>query len=145
MTHQTIDFPHLVHMSGRRLTAQRQIILDTLCEMGGHVSVSALYERVHGRFPAINRSTVYRALDFFLELGLVSAVEVGGAAVFEIAPDGRHHPHNHLVCRDCGDIVHVPDDAFTTFAARLRDEIGFAADADKLTILGVCRDCYTDK
>ena len=93
MSHTTLNLAAAVHAGGHRLTPQRQIILDTLCEMGGHVTVAELYERVHGRFPAIDRSTVYRALDFFGELGLVSAVEVGGAAVFEIATGERGDPH----------------------------------------------------
>lgn len=141
MSHTTLDLAAVLHESGHKLTPQRQIILDTLCEMGGHVTVAELYERVHGRFPAIDRSTVYRALDFFVALGLVRAAEIGGAAVYEIAGQSAHGPHHHLVCRGCGDIDHVPDDAFAAFAARLRDDYGFAADVDNLTIPGLCREC----
>lgn len=141
MSHNTLDLARTLHQSGHRLTPQRQIILDTLCETGGHVTVAELYERVHGRFPAIDRSTVYRALDFFGALGLVSAAGIGGATVYEVAGQGEHGRHHHLVCRDCGDIGHVPDDLFDDFAARLRDDYGFVADADSLTISGLCRDC----
>ena len=141
MTHQSTDLPTLLRAQGHRLTPQRQIILDTLCEMGGHVTVAELYERVRGRYPAIDRSTVYRALDFFVGLGLVGAAEIGGAAVYEIAGHNDHSPHHHLVCRVCGDIDHVPDAAFAAFAARLRVDYGFAADLDSLTISGLCREC----
>ena len=141
MTHQSTDLPALVRAGGHRMTAQRQIILDTLCEMGGHVTVAELYERVRGRYPAIDRSTVYRALDFFVGLGLVGAAEIGGAAVYEIAGRDDHGPHHHLVCRVCGEIGHVPDAAFAAFAARLRADYGFAADLDNLTISGLCREC----
>ncbi len=141
MTHQSTDLPALVRAGGHRMTAQRQIILDTLCEMGGHVTVAELYERVRGRYPAIDRSTVYRALDFFVGLGLVGAAEIGGAAVYEIAGRDGHGPHHHLVCRGCGDIGHVPDAAFAAFAARLRTDYGFAADLTNLTIPGLCREC----
>lgn len=141
MAHTTLDLPALVRGRGHKLTPQRQIILDTLCEMGGHVTVAELYERVHGRYPAIDRSTVYRALDFFGELGLVCAAEIGGVAVYEIVGQSARGPHHHLVCRACGDIDHVPDDAFAAFAARLLDDYGFAADVDNLTIPGLCREC----
>ena len=76
----------------------------------------------------------------FRELGLVSAAEIGGAAVYEISA-AAHPAHNHLVCRDCGDIDHVPADLFDDFAARLRDRFGFRADMDSLTISGLCREC----
>ncbi len=145
MSHTTLDLPALVRAAGHRLTPQRQIILDTLCEMGGHVTVAELYERVSGRYPAIDRSTVYRALDFFRELGLVCAADVGGMARYEIAPGGRGAPHHHLVCRNCGHIAHAPDAAFVAFAARLLNDHGFAADVDQLTIQGLCKDCLETK
>ncbi len=144
MTHTTHDLAAVVHRSGHKLTPQRQIILDTLCEMGGHVTVAALYERVHGRYPAIDRSTVYRALDFFGELGLVSAATIGGAAVYEIAgatAAGDDAAHHHLVCLDCGHIDHAPGEAFAAFAQQLQLAHGFAADVSRLTIEGRCREC----
>lgn len=140
MAHQTADLPTLLRAQGSRLTPQRQILLDTLCEMGGHVTVAELYDRIHERYPAIDRSTVYRALDFFVELGLVNSADLGGAAVYEIAM-GHPGPHHHLVCRLCGHIDHVPADSFDAFAARLRDDYGFVADMESVTVHGVCRGC----
>jgi Fe2+ or Zn2+ uptake regulation protein len=140
MSHQTLDLAAALRDRGHKLTLQRQIILDALCEMGGHVTVAELYERVHGRFPAIDRSTVYRALDFFSELGLVGAAKMGGATVYEITTE-RGGPHHHLVCRDCGHIDHAPGDLFNEFAARLSEAYGFAADVENLTIQGLCREC----
>lgn len=140
MSHETIDLSVLVRERGARLTPQRQIILDTLCAMGGHVTVAELFAQVHGRYPAIDRSTVYRALSFFSEIGLVQAIDVGGVAVYEMAPEDRQ-PHGHLVCRDCGHVEHVSIRAFDELAARLASDYGFTADADNLTVAGLCRDC----
>lgn len=141
MSHQSLNLPAVLRQSGHRLTPQRQIILDALCDMGGHVTVAELYERVHGSYPAIDRSTVYRALDFFGELGLVRSAEVGGAAVYEMALPGLAPAHPHLVCRDCGDVAHAPGEVFAGLRARLAADYGFAADLDGLTILGRCREC----
>lgn len=141
MTHTTLDLAAALHRRGHRLTPQRQIIIDTLCETGGHVTVAELYERVHVRFPAIDRSTVYRALDFFVELGLVSTTDVGGAAVYEIASAEHDGAHHHLVCLACGDIDHVPGGAFEALARRLLADHGFVADVDGLTITGLCHHC----
>jgi len=141
MSHQHLDLPAVLRGRGHRLTPQRQIILDALCAMGGHVTVAELYERVHGQFPAIDRSTVYRALDFFGELGLVCAAEVGGATVYELVPAGDAADHHHLVCRACGEVAHVPGEAFAGLRERLAADYGFAADLDGLTIPGRCRGC----
>ncbi len=140
MSHDTFDLPAALRARGHRLTPQRQIILDALCATGGHVTVADLYERVHADFPAIDRSTVYRALDFFGELGLVCSAEVGGATVYEIAPRNAS-AHHHLVCADCGAVAHVPGAAFDALATRLSADYGFAADLRGLTISGRCREC----
>jgi Fur family transcriptional regulator, ferric uptake regulator len=140
MSHEAIDLNALVREHGARLTPQRQIVLDTLCALGGHVSVAELFEDVHGRYPAIDRSTIYRALAFFAEMKLVVASDVGGVAVYEIAANGSAG-HAHLVCRHCGEMQHVAGDALDRLAGRLADEYGFAADLDQLTIDGLCRDC----
>jgi Fe2+ or Zn2+ uptake regulation protein len=140
MSHDNLDLPSALHGRGHRLTPQRQIILDALCASGGHVTATELYERVHADFPAIDRSTVYRALDFFRELGLVCAAEVGGATVYEIAPR-EGEAHYHLVCRDCGVVSHVADAPFAALADRLAADHGFAADLSGLTVAGRCREC----
>jgi Fe2+ or Zn2+ uptake regulation protein len=141
MSHTDFDLTAVFRQRGHRLTPQRQIILDALCATGGHVTVAELYERVHAQFPAIDRSTVYRALDFFGELGLVSSAVIGGVTVYEIAPQEGGCDHHHLVCRDCGDVAHVPESAFAALAERLRAEYGFVAELDNLTIHGRCREC----
>lgn len=144
MSHDAIDLPTLVRERGARLTPQRQIILDTLCALGGHVSVAEVYEQVHGRFPAIDRSTVYRALAFFDELGLVVTSDAGGVAVYEIAPAGSV-AHQHLICRVCGEVQHVGGEAFAQLAGHLLAAYGFVADLDRLTIEGLCRDCAAEE
>ncbi|MFO7662215.1 MAG: Fur family transcriptional regulator [Chloroflexota bacterium] len=140
MSHESIDLNTIVREHGARLTPQRQIILDTLCAMGGHISVAELYEKIHGRYPAIDRSTIYRALSFFAEMGLVVGSNVGGVAVYEIAPHGSSD-HAHLVCRLCGGMQHVAGDALDQLAGRLVAEYGFAADLEQVAIDGLCREC----
>ena len=141
MSHQSFNLPAVLRQHGARLTPQRQIILDALCALGGHVTVAELYERVHAGYPAIDRSTVYRALGFFVELGLVAAADIGGATVYEIAPREGECDHHHLVCRDCGGVLHVDGAAFEALAARLAADHGFAADLGGLTVHGRCHEC----
>ena len=141
MSHTTLDLAAALHDRGARLTPQRQIILDALCALGGHVTVAELYERVRADYPAIDRSTVYRALAFFVELGLVAAADIGGATVYEIAPRQGECDHHHLVCRHCGGVLHVPGVAFDALAAQLAADHGFAADLSALTVHGRCREC----
>jgi len=48
---------------GYRLTLQREIILDVLESISGHIAVDDVYSRVHPRFPQVNMSTIRTVMD----------------------------------------------------------------------------------
>ena len=64
MSHYNIDYVQKIRERGYRMTPQRQIVLDTVCEQGGHATARQSYEEVNSRQPAINPATVYRIMDF---------------------------------------------------------------------------------
>ena len=100
MTHNRFDYASLWHERGFRVTPQRQLILDAVCQGAGHTTLPEIYARVQQMAPAINLATVYRTLDFLNEMGLVVSGDMGdGRMVYEIA---GQEPHHHLVCRRCG-------------------------------------------
>ncbi len=140
MSHDELDYANRIREGGHRLTPQRQIILDTLCSLGGHVPITTLVEAVQQATPAIDRATVYRSIGFFDGLGLVVSSEIDGATVVEI-PTGDAAFHSHLVCRRCGHVEHVPDSLFTALTEHLETAYGFAANLDRLTIEGTCHEC----
>ncbi len=122
---------------GQRATPQRLVILGAL-RPGEHLSADEVFARVEGRLPGMNRSTVYRALELFRDLGLVSETDLGeGVRQFELL-SARHH---HLICRGCGHQAELDDD----LVAPLRDAIAvrhnFAATIDHLAVFGFCPEC----
>src|SRR5437764_12187411 len=99
MTHHTFDYATLMRERGFRVTPQRQLILDAICESGGHTTPEEIYEWVHAKAPAVNLATIYRTVAFLSELHLVTELHMGGKTYYEIAGE---IPHHHLVCRVCG-------------------------------------------
>lgn len=140
MSHLERDYAASVRSQGFRLTPQREIILDTLCELGGHVPVTLLVEAVRKKASAIDRATVYRTVGFFTDLGIVASTEMDGVTVVEIAPEQTSN-HGHLVCRDCGAIVHVPSGFYADLSLRLEADYGFSTNLQSLTIEGLCSQC----
>lgn len=138
MSHFNIDYVQKIREQGYRMTPQRQIVLDTVCEQGGHATASQIYESVNAKQPAINRATVYRILDFFCEMRLVGKADIGGQTVFEVVGDT---PHHHLVCRHCGQVAAFGPNHFDELADHLLAEHGFEADLSHLAISGVCAGC----
>lgn len=88
-----------------RNTMQKEIILHTLRDMGGHPSAAAVYDRVHQRHPTISRSTVYRVLARMAGEGRILRLELGGS---DSRYDGETAPHDHVRCRLCGAVEDLP-------------------------------------
>jgi Fur family ferric uptake transcriptional regulator len=125
---------------GQRVTPQRLVILQAL-QPGEHLSADDVFARVEPLLPAVNRSTVYRTLELFGDLGLVSITDLGGGArVFELIDD----PHHHLICHRCGAILELDDELVEPLRAAIRARHGFAPAIDHLAIFGFCAVCDRD-
>jgi Fur family ferric uptake transcriptional regulator len=138
LSHHEINYDDRIREQGYRLTPQRQIIMDALCAIGDHASVNMVYEQVQRSSPAIDRATVYRTLHFFHDLQLVTASEIDGETVYEVAGPAAHH---HLICRICGAEQTLHDDELQDLAADLLDAYGFTVELRHLVLSGVCRSC----
>ena len=138
MSHQGHDYSALMHARGYRVTPRRQLILDAICEAGGHATPDQIYRRVRARSPGINRTTVYRNLDVLCDLRLVVALSWGGHAYYEIAGET---PHHHLVCRKCGATVEMEHDTLKALLARIEREQNFSVDMDHVALFGLCSEC----
>ncbi len=142
MSHHDFELANILHGKGYRLTAQRQMVLDAVCEAGSHASPEEIYKRVQEKSSAVNRTTVYRVLKFLRELDLLSAtVDVNGRLEYEIAGED---PHLHFFCRSCGVNIEFSDEAFVTFAETLHHRYGFEVETDHITLTGLCTNCHED-
>ena len=137
--HPSLEDVVAIRSHGRRVTRQRALIWDALVRSEGeHLSAREIAEAVQAREPELHQATIYRALDVFVEDGLVRRTELDGRALYEIAAEHRHH---HVVCTSCGVVVHVHDAALAGVVARVEAESGFALADAELTFYGTCPAC----
>lgn len=142
MSHDRSECAAQMRDHGFRVTPQRLLLLDAICEGKGHTTFDEIYERVQAKAPGINQATVYRTLDFLCDLRLVVSAEIEGRTVYEIAGET---PHHHLVCRSCGAVQELADFHFQELREHLLEEHGFEADLDHLAIHGLCARCMKNK
>jgi len=123
---------------GYRLTAQRQLVLSAVRELG-HSTPDDITEQVRAKSPSLNISTVYRTLDLLEELGLVTHTHLGhGSPTYHAADDSDHL---HLVCRVCGEVSEVDADVASTLVGSLRASHGFEVDVTHVAVQGRCAEC----
>lgn len=128
---------------GARLTPLRQQVLTLIWQHHRPLGAYAILDQLDsdsatGRRPA--PPTVYRALEFLLEHGLVHRINSLNAFVGCRLPHDRHTGY-FLICRECGTTLEVEDalvaDALQAAAARA----GFRADHTAVEIMGLCPNC----
>jgi Fur family transcriptional regulator, ferric uptake regulator len=116
-----------------------QIILETLVSEHIHLTSHQVYEKIRVRLPAVNPSTIYRALERLAKNGKISVSDMGtGAAVYESLSDKRHH---HLVCQQCGQIITIDNEAVCQFFKSLEDNQNFKIVTNHLVLFGLCAEC----
>jgi len=108
---------------------------------GGHLTLDQVYQQARVHLPSLNLVTVYRALNFFCELRLMVAADIGGGRkVYEIAGD---RPHHHLVCRTCGAVERIEQEEVQDLVERIDAGHGFLIDMDHMALFGLCSTCRT--
>ncbi|CAN5650433.1 Fur family transcriptional regulator [soil metagenome] len=139
MTHNELRWEETLWDAGYRVTRQRALVLDAVCAGDGHTAFGEIYLRVKQADPTIDRSTVYRALHLFVNLGVVLPAETGGdETYYEVA---RPQPHHHLVCRQCGAEWEIDDTALRTMIHEVELRHGFEVATDHIVLFGTCSKC----
>lgn len=142
MTHHTMDYEEIIRMAGHRVTPQRILILDAVCEGDGHTTLGEIYARVRQLDQSIDRSTLYRTLKLFVDLGLVVSADTGdGENYYEITKSHRHH---HLVCRQCGNEKEIDHAILQRMFEEIFQEYHFKVDTDHLVLFGTCVNCANE-
>jgi Fur family zinc uptake transcriptional regulator len=125
---------------GARLTPLRQRVLELVWR--GHAPVRAydLLARLSKKSTAAAPPTVYRALDFLLDQGLIHRIESLNAYVGCMHPEGAHGGQ-FLICSDCGAAAEVHDPRVDAAVARRAKELGFAVRRKTIEVEGICPPC----
>ena len=143
MSHNQLDLATLLHNEGYRLTPQRQMVLDAVCEAAGHATAEQVYELVQKKSEAVNRATVYRTLKFLREMDLVVSTTLpDGGVEYELAGS---KPHHHLVCHHCGMDYEIPDTLFSELVETIAEMYDFEVDTTHLSLYGTCAACLEEK
>jgi Fur family zinc uptake transcriptional regulator len=131
----------LCRQRGARLTAMRWRLLEVLLQAGhplGAYDVKPLLETAMGR--RLAPPTVYRALTFLLNQGLIARIESRSAFVPRIHPEDPH-PCAFFVCAQCGDATEVENAALDSLIADDAASLGFHVDRTVVELEGTCVRC----
>ena len=135
---------------GVRLTDLRRQVLGLILEAEAPTGAYDLLERLRQTRLRAAPPTVYRALDFLLEQGLIHKLARLSAFVGCVAePHAHNHAHEHdhshaaqfLICRQCGKVSELEDEALSRALAEAARRLGFAVSGATIEAEGLCAGC----
>jgi len=124
---------------GFKTTPQRELIFRSFFELGEHVSVDELYEKVHQSDRSIGYSTVWRNLKLICQIGLAEEVNIGdGITRYDRV---TQVPHGHFYCLGCKKFLEFDVDHIVGILARTARDHQFSPEGFKIVVRGYCEKC----
>ncbi len=129
---------------GSRFTDLRRRILTMIWQ--GHKAVKAydLLDQLATEGGSAKPPTVYRALDFLMEEGLVHKIESLNAYVGCPHP-GSDHVSQFLICDECETVEEVTSPALTKAVTGAAAAQSFSIKGQTLELHGMCENCRKGK
>jgi len=123
-----------------RITAQREVIIDTAFSTAEHFTAEQLLEWSRRKDKSVSRATVYRTLPLLTESGLVREMDFGKDYKFYDPNYAEHPHHNHIICQDCDKIVEFDSKKIEQLENEISQRLGFALKAHRLQITATCEE-----
>jgi Fur family zinc uptake transcriptional regulator len=130
----------LCRQRGLRFTALRRRVLALVWDSHKPVGAYDILDQLGAEGRRAAPPTVYRALAFLIEAGLVHRLDSLNA--FIGCPDpARSHSGQFLICRLCRTVLELNDLDIDKLVEDKAKQLGFSAVHQMLEIQGLCSDC----
>jgi Fur family ferric uptake transcriptional regulator len=142
LLHQAYD---LLKKYNFRITPQRKAILQILHNYRGHhLETEDIYELLvekEEKNKKIGLATVYRTMELFEKIGLVSRLPMENSpARYELISYDQSG-HHHLICLKCREIQEINDENIQEFKEYILKDKDFKIADKSMKIYGYCSKC----
>ena len=122
------------------MTPNRQKVLALLQESGRPLSAYEVLDQLRAQGTCWQPPTVYRALDFLLENGLVHRIASLNAFIGCVHP-GELHQGQFLICKACHAAIELELPAISQAIVAGAAAVGFAVESQTVEVVGLCAGC----
>jgi len=119
-------------------TPERLLIFKELKNFDAPCSLATLVDLTT---KSLDRSTVYRTLDTFEKIGVITKIYAGWKYTVELS-EVFHSHHHHMTCSQCGVVISFDEPpALLKELKRLESQNGFTIKSHNLELSGLCSMC----
>lgn len=123
-----------------KLTAQRELILETFLDHKGHISAEELFQEAREKQPHVGFATVYRTLKHMTQCGLARELDFGDGRI-QYEPDFNHQHHDHMICTKCGTYIEFLNPQIEELQEQVSRKHGFKITSHRMQLYGLCQKC----
>lgn len=123
-----------------KLTAQRELILETFLNHRGHISAEELYQKAKEKQPHVGFATVYRTLKHMTQCGLARELDFGDGRI-QYEPDFNRQHHDHMICTKCGTYIEFLNPQIEELQEQVSRKHGFKITSHRMQLYGLCQKC----
>lgn len=133
----------IVKSKGLKYSLQREEILKVLYNSDKHLTPEEIHKKVKKINSNIGLATVYRALSFLENEGLVNSISFGiEGKKYEL---NRGHHHDHMICLNCDKIIEFFDEKLEKLQEQIAKKHGFKLITHELNMYGICENCKNEE
>jgi Fe2+ or Zn2+ uptake regulation protein len=135
-----MDWQKLLTQAGYRISKPRKQVMQLLESTQTPHTALAIYEQLKAQGARSSLVSVYRTLELFAALGLISLVfEPGGSLGYVPASAGHHH---FIVCQVCHRAVEFNGtEDLAGFVNQVEGQTDFSVSDHLLQFFGICPNC----
>jgi Fur family zinc uptake transcriptional regulator len=126
---------------GAQLTTLRREVLTLILGADSPLTAYQLLDQLKTQRKSAVPPTIYRALDFLIQLRLVHRLERLNAFIPCLDSGHNHHDVQFLICAKCGTVAEIEDAATTQALADAARRCGFTPHHAMVELDGVCANC----
>lgn len=126
--------------TGGKLTPIRRRVLELIWQSHRPAGAYDLLAQMSADGQKVAPPTVYRALDFLVEHGLVHRVESLNAFIGCTEP-GHAVQQEIFLCKTCGTAIEINDPELGSRIQQDAKALDFAIERQTIEVVGTCRDC----
>ena len=124
-------------------TKQRVAILDFIeSNKDREVTANDILVYLNKNDLKVSQTTIYRYLDNLVKEGIIKKnySEEKSSSCYQYVGK-RCKEHYHLKCNNCGEIIHLDSEIFSSIEKKIIDRYGFKIDNIKTILYGTCNKC----
>ncbi|MBA5850006.1 transcriptional repressor [Clostridium sp. cel8] len=144
-------FKEVFEKNGHKFTKQRRLIISILYEnIGKYLSMKDIYDISKEKGYSMGIATIYRTLMIMEKFNAVTSVMKDDGAnkceLYEINTDNEFYKRPHLICRKCGKIVGIYEEALIKdLINEISKKYNFKVEDIKIDFYGICKECMNEQ